>query len=350
MAAIAIDNKLGLPFTDQELTESINTLPNKYGRLEKMGMFPRQSISTTVVEARLEGTTISLLPTVERGGNSTPAQRDKGKSIFFKVPHIPHLETITPADIQDINRVVGGSRGKATLESEINKRLEKIRFRHDVTLEYMRNAALKGILVDGAGTTLYNFFDAFGITKKTIAFALGTAGTDVLGKCNEVIQWVEDNLQGEISSGVEALVDTAFFDKLIDHVKVKDKFLSWQAAMSMSQPTREDATGGATGRVFTFGGITFREARGSMTLYNGTTKTALMAASSGQAFPVGTSDTFATYDAPPHRMSEVNAPPGEAIYISQEVLKHDKGIELDSESNPLPLVRRPALLVELTTN
>lgn len=345
----AIDNALNFPFTDQELTEAINILPNQYGRLESMGMFPIDPISSTIVEIRIEEGVLTLLPAKARGAPATPAARNLKKSLFLEVPHIPHLDTIKPSDIQNMNQVVARSRGKVTLDSLMNKRLADMRSRHDLTLEFMRMAALKGVLLDGAGATLYDFFTEFAVVKKSVAFALGTGTTDVLSKCDEVVAHIENNAGGEVIGGVEALVDSAFFNKLIDHAKVKDKYVNWQAAQAMSNPKREDATGGATGRVFPFGAINFREARGSVTPFGGSA-TPFVAASTGHAFPIGTRDTFVTYSAPPNRVDAANVAPDEVISITTEILKHGQGVEMRSESNVLPLVRRPALIVELTTN
>jgi len=41
----------------------------------------------------------------------------------------------------------------------------------------MKMNALRGIVKDGAGTTLYNYFTEFGLAQISVDFVLGTAGT-----------------------------------------------------------------------------------------------------------------------------------------------------------------------------
>jgi hypothetical protein len=83
--------------------------------------------------------------------------------------------------------------------------------------EYMEMNALRGIVKDGAGTTLYNYFTEFGLAQISVDFLLGTAGTLVQTKVREVLRAIEDNLLGESMSDVHALVSREFFDKLIAH-------------------------------------------------------------------------------------------------------------------------------------
>jgi hypothetical protein len=72
-----------------------------------------------------------------------------------------------------------------------------MRRKHAQTREYMEMNALRGIVKDGAGTTLYNYFTEFGLAQISVDFVLGTAGTNVQGKVREVLRAIEDNLLGE---------------------------------------------------------------------------------------------------------------------------------------------------------
>ena len=66
----------------------------------------------------------------------------------------------------------------------------------------------------------------------------------------------------------------------------------------------------------------------------------------GHAFPLGTMDTFATYYAPADFNETANTM-ALPLYAKQEPRKFDRGTDLHTQANPLPLCHRPQLLVKL---
>ena len=58
----------------------------------------------------------------------------------------------------------------------MNRKLQLMRAKHAQTREYMEMNALRGIVKDGAGTTLYNYFTEFDLAQISVGFVLGTAG------------------------------------------------------------------------------------------------------------------------------------------------------------------------------
>ena len=58
-------------------------------------------------------------------------------------------------------------------------------------------------------------------------------------------------------------------------------------------------------------------------------------------------DTFATYFAPADFNETVNTL-GQALYAKQEPRKFERGTDLHTQSNPLPMCHRPGVLVKLT--
>jgi hypothetical protein len=99
-------------------------------------------------------------------------------------------------------------------------------------------------------------------------------------------------------------------------------------------------------RGFTYGGITFEEYRGQATDTSGTARR-FIAAGEAHAFPLGTIDTFGTYFAPADFNETVNTV-GQPLYAKQEPRKFDRGTDLHTQSNPLPMCHRPGVLVKLT--
>jgi hypothetical protein len=92
-------------------------------------------------------------------------------------------------------------------------------------------------------------------------------------------------------------------------------------------------------RGFTFAGITFEEYRGQAT-DAGQCCAPLHRPARPHAFPLGTMDTFGTYFAPADFNETVNTV-GQPLYAKQEPRKFDRGTDLHTQSNPLPMCHRP---------
>ena len=162
-----------------------------------------------------------------------------------------------------------------------------------------------------------------------------TAGTDVRAKCMEVVRHIEDNLLGERMDRVHVLVSPSFFDKLVAHPKVQAAYANYAEAAQR--------LGGDMRKGFSFGGLTFEEYRGQV----GTRK--LIEDLTAHAFPIGAVETFSNYYAPADFVETVNTL-GLPFYARQQNKDFNRGIDLHVQANQLPLVARPATIVELTTN
>jgi hypothetical protein len=323
-----------------EMTEAINILPNIYTRLGQMGLFRFEGVTQrSVVIEQAEGV-LNLLPTVPLGGPATVANRDVKSMRSFTLPWIPHDDIITPQDIQGV-RGFGVANAADPLATVMERKITRQRAKHAQTREYMEINALKGIVKDGAGTTLYNYFTEFGLAQQATDFLLGASGTSIQAKVREVLRKVETELKGETMSGVLALVSPEFFDKLIGHAKVEEAYKYYSS--TGAQPLRED-----TRRRFPFAGILFEEYNATVTLSTGSTET-LIPAGEGIAFPMGTMDTFVTYGAPANLIETVNTM-GLPIYARQIARPDGSAIDVKTESSILPVNKRPRLAVRLHTS
>lgn len=320
-----------------EMTQAINILPNLYTRLGDMGLFQFEGVTQrSVIIEQYEGV-LSLLPSTSWGGPATVGARGGRSMRSFALPHIPHDDVITVADVQ--GQPALGAEGQADpLADVMMRKLTTMRRKHAATREYMEMNALRGIVKDGAGTTLYNYFTEFGLSQISVDFALGTATTKVQEKCREVVRAVEEELQGEMMTELHALVSPEFFDKLIGHAKVEDAYKYY--ASSGSQPLREDVR-----RRFQFGGIVFEEYIGSVTLSTGASER-LVPTGEGTAFPLGTMDTFRTYGAPANLLEAANTI-GQPMYARQQMESKGRWIDLMTEANILPVNKRPRVVVRL---
>lgn len=323
-----------------EMTQAINILPNLYTRLGEIGLFQFEGVTQrSVIIEQYEGV-LNLLPSRPWGAPSTVAGREGRSMRSFAIPHIPHDDVITVADVQG-QPALGASAQADPLAEVMTRKLTLMRRKHAATREYMEMNALRGTVKDGAGTTLYNYFTEFELVQKSVDFLLGTSGTNVQAKCREVLRHIEEELQGEMMTSVHALVSPEFFDKLIGHAKVEEAYKYY--ASSGAQPLRQDVR-----RSFPFAGLMFEEYIGSVTLSTGVTER-LVPQNEGTAFPLGTMDTFRTYGAPADLLEAANTM-GQPMYARQLLDAKGRWIDLMTEANILPVNKRPRLVVRIHTS
>lgn len=320
-------------FSLTTLSQSINVLPNMYGRVNELGLFSWKGQNTTTVTIEMRNGVLTLVPVTAWGAPAPKNNVGRRNVRSFQIPHMPLEDTVLAAEVIGV-REFGTENTLQPVISRVNEKLQTMKNRIDQTLEWRKMHALKGIVLDADGSTVIeNYFDAFGVTKKTVSFALGTAGTDVRAKCMEVVRHIEDNLLGEIMNGVRALVSPEFFDALISHPKVKEAYANYSEAANK--------LGGDLRKGFTFGGITFEEYRAVVDTKR------FIDTGEGHCFPTGTTETFNTFGAPADFVETVNtiALP---YYARQQNKDFNRGIDLHVQANQLPLVARPAVIVEIT--
>lgn len=329
-------------FSSTSLTQAINVVPNDYGRIRELGLFSNEPITTTTVAVQFENGTLNLLPTRERGAPSSLGMPTKRKAQAFSCFHIPHDDFVLADDVQNIIARTADDARLNAVQTLVNRKQIAMRRKHAITLEHMRMGALRGEILDNDGSSLLNLFTAFGVTQKTIDFVLGTVGTNVGAKIDELTAYMEDNLLGETMSGVHVLASPEWFAKFIGHATITD---AWKYYDGAYNPLRNDVR-----KKFVHRGVTFEEYRGSAQYLNedGTYGTRrFIPAGDAIAFPLGTQDTFSTYWAPADFIDTVNTM-GEEIYVRTAVdPEFQRWVKLHSQSNPLPIVKRPGLLVRL---
>lgn len=334
------------PFLDNDafnmvsLTKAINILPNNYGRLREMNLFPGRGVTTRTIMVEEQNGILNLLPTLPVGSPGTEAKHGKRAIRSFVVPHIPHDDSIMPEEYQGV-RAFGSENQMQTLAAMVNTHQQAMRNKHAITLEHLRVGAMKGIILDADASTIYNLYTEFGIVQKAIDFDLDTAGTDVAAKCREVLRHIEDNLRGEVANGVRALVSSSFFDALIAHANVEKFYVGHVAALQLTGNSTDPRKG------FPFGGIIFEEYRGTATDAAGNTR-AFITAGDGHCIPTGTMNTFETIFAPADFLETANTI-GREVYSKMEPRKFGRGMDLHTQSNPLPICYRPGVLVRIYT-
>jgi len=322
-------------FSMMSLSVSMEVLPNKYDRLDQLALFEDKPVRTRDIAVESMNGVLCMLPSLPVGAPGTKASHAKRVVRSFRVPHIPHDDVISPAEYEGL-RAHGSETELQALENLVSRKLQAMKDKHDQTLEWLRMGALKGIIVDGDGSTvLYNLYTEFGISAKTVDFVLGTGTTDVKGKVREVVRHIEDNAKGASFRGINCDCSPEFFDAFTDHAEVKEVFLGHAEA---SQRYGEDNRRG-----FRFGGVTFAEYRGSADDADGNNHK-FITAKDAHFYPVGGLDTFHTAFAPGNFIETVNTM-GQRLYAKLVPRPKGDGVDLYTESNPLPMCTRPGMLV-----
>lgn len=322
-------------FSMASLTAALNLIPNRYGRLEQLSIFPPKPVRTRQIIVEEYAGRLNLLPTKPPGTPGTVGERGKRTLRSFVIPHIPHDDVVLPEEVQGI-RAFGSETELEAVAGVMARHLETMRNKHAITLEHLRMGALKGQILDADGSVIYDLVSEFGLTPQAVAFELATASTNVKAKCYEVSRLIEDGLKGEFMTGIHVLCSPEFFTALTGHAKVEKAFENWQQGAILINDVRAG---------FSFAGLTFEEYRGQATDPAGNTRR-FIAAGEAHAFPVGTVDTFGTYFAPADFNETVNTL-GQPLYAKQEPRKFDRGTDLHTQSNPLPMCHRPGVLVKL---
>ena len=328
----------GFQLTD--LTNSILLIPNTWGLINELGIFSNESIAQNTVTVESTTGTLGLITDRVRGDRNNVSRDDPRVLRSLPVPFFPLDDSVKPQDIQGV-RAYGTSEAEETEANVIARKLERIRRNHAVTLEYARAQAItQGTIYAPNGTVSGNYYTEFGVTRKELDWTLGTATTNLIGKIEEGIAHIQDNiLSGEVISNIIVLASPEFFSKLIDHASVKEAYKYYS---STQDPLRQ-RLGSGIYRSFQTGGVTVLEYRGS---YNGQR---LIPAGEAYMLPQGTTDVFKTYFSPANRFSHLNSL-GEEVYVWTFRDQYDSEITIQSESSFLNLIRKPQCVVKCLTS
>lgn len=311
------------------MTEAINKMPFKPGRIGEMGIFQSKGIVTTKAAIETRGNTLALLSTKRRGepGDQHKGQKRVVKS--FDVPHIPYDDRITAEGLIGV-RAFGTTDRTAGVAQVVNDRLQEMRQSHEVTHEHMRMGALHGTVWDADGSTIENLFTAFGITQKVVDFLLGTSTTVIRAKVLEVVRHIETNLGASTYDHVHAFASASWFDAFIDHADVRTAYERWQEGEALRNDPRKG---------FQFAGVIFEEYRGKIGSRDFVTDGDV------RFFPVGVPQLFPQANAPGDFVESVGTP-GKPVYAKQAVdAKFQRYVDIHTQSNPFPMCTRPAVLV-----
>jgi hypothetical protein len=318
-------------FSVPNLAVAINEQPFVPGRIARLGLFREESVPTLTVQVEFDGDRLRLVFAKPRGGVPQVETLGRRKLLPFNVVHLPEWSTMMADEIQGI-RAFGKQSELEVAQARVAKYQAKHRTQLDMTHEWQRIGAIKGLVLDADGTTpLIDIYDAFKIDQQSVAFDLGTAGTLVRKKATQVVDLISDALGGTPFMKVRALCGKNFWEDLIEHKSVRETYLNTSQAAELR---------GALPDEFELGGIIFERYRGKVG------PTAYVADDEAHAFPEGVPDMFVTWFGPADWMETVNTD-GLPYYSKVERMPFDKGVQIESQSNPLHMNTRPGATIRL---
>lgn len=316
-------------FSLQTLTANMNKLEFTPTAIGASGIFEEAGVATLAALIEEIGDSVSLVSVKPRNSSGQVVNLDKAKLHQLSIPHLPERATVMADSVQGV-REFGSESNAKSVDSEVQKKLAKMRRQIDYTIEYHRLLALQGSYVDVNGAT-QSAFTLFGVSQDTVDFALNSDTTKVRSKCLSVQTKMEAKLKGVPYTGITAWCGATFWDDLINHKAVVDTYLNTQMAASLREGLLN---------TLQFGDITFKRYRGSSAVG--------IAAKEAYAYPEGVPGLFMTRFAPAPYQETVNTT-GLPYYAKSRALPFDVGIEMQAQSNPLNICIRPDAVIKLTT-
>lgn len=331
------------------LSDAINKQPRFPQKISASGLFEEAGVTTTQIAVEELNGTLYLVPNTSRAGNPVQNVRDSRVMRPFIIPHLPIEDRIMADEIQDV-RAFGSETETEVVQTIVNQRLAKMRMQLDMTLEWHRIGALKGVVYDSDGSTvIHNLFTEFGVSQETeIDFDLDNgspASGAVRELCHQVKRTMRDNLNiGNAPFGVAAMCGSTFWDQLISHSEV---LAAYERAI-LARETTAGTTGpggfrrmGFVDGMFEYAGIMFWEYSDAM----GSESDIATTATKAHFYPIGIPGLFVTRFAPANYIESVNTL-GRPMYAKQAPdPRFNKFVDLEAQSNPINLCTRPLSLM-----
>jgi hypothetical protein len=328
-------------FSVLSLTDAVNKIPFIPGRAGTVAGWQEDGVPTTSIMIEEKDGTLELVNPTPRGGPGQTGKKDGRTARSLVIPHYQFDDFIAADSVQNV-RAFGQTGVLEVLEDRVNARMQQIvQQKMDPTLEYQRVGALKGLITNGDGTTLYNLFTEFGVTQETeVDFDLDNA-TPASGalrkKCAGVVRTIAKNLGASPIGPIFAECSDTFFDDLLAHPEVVDSYKGTPMATVLRQGyvTASGVIYGA----FEFGGIVWENYRGSVG------GTSFIDADKCHIFPTGVPGLWRTVYAPADYEETVNTV-GLPRYTKQYPAPNGKGRNLEVQMNALNYCTRPKVLIK----
>lgn len=318
-------------FNVRGLTEAINNLPVTPSLIRELGIFSPEYLTTTYVNVEQKNGILTLVKNEARGSTGQGVKSERKPPKTFNMTHLPKDDVVLADEVQNI-RSFGSENTAEAVADKVNEKLEGMKSDIEMTRESLMLGALLGKILDADGSTIYDLYKEFGLTRAVHTLDLSAKDVEV-GKFFDTIKTALNKKRvGETGTGWIVLASPEFMQNIIYHPSIKEIYLRHQEAVVYRE--------GQTHAKFTHMEMDFYQY--DHEFENG------VKINAGEAIilPKGTRKTFREYFAPADMSIAVNTK-AKPYYASRVALNHDKGWSLHAQSNPLPLLLRPELVATL---
>ena len=165
-------------FSAVELTAAIEKVPHRPQLLGSLELFAPRPVRTETVAVEERSGTLALIQTSQRGAPLDERATEKRNIRDFRTLRIAKGDTVTASEIQNI-RSFGTESELMQVMDEVMRRLAGptgLMSEVELTHENMRLGAVQGIVTDADGSTIIDWYSAFGVTQPSeIDFDLDNA-------------------------------------------------------------------------------------------------------------------------------------------------------------------------------
>jgi hypothetical protein len=320
------------PFQLIELVGLINDFKAVPQMITNDGLFTFVPISTRAFEIEKDQRGVLLIANKPVGDRGETYNQQKGTLRTFSCTHLPMNFQITPQELEAARQL--GQQGFKTVTSEIERKLTGVRSFHLATWEHQMIGAVKGAIVDRDGSTVIsNLFTEFGLTQQVTDFDF-TPSSKLIPQITNTKQKSQRALGNINAARFRAYCGENWFNQFITHPDVEKAYANWEQKGGQFLAT--DNRGG-----FVFAGVEWKVYFGEVGDYK------FVADDEAYLVPLGVPGMFEMYSGPVNRLSRVNQPPQQPIFLSELALGHDKGFDYETESNPFAMNSRPNAVIKL---
>ena len=321
------------------LTASIDKAPFKPRLVGSMKIFSDSPQYTKRIFVEEREGKLSILPTAPRGTVNAVRSQPNRRGRDFTIPHVPYFREILADDVLGV-RAFGSESELEAVGKYVNDELMAMKDDHEVTHEFHRVNAIKGILLDADNSTvIYNYFTQFNVVQQTVDWFSSDA--DFAPTVSAVIRAIANALGNEVYGQIVALCGNDYFDAVIRHSSVKTDYERWMngemlRTSHLGPEWYTLATNGLMYHNVLF--INYRGTIGDVTF---------IPDDEAYYLPTGVSGMFIDALAPADFVETVNTK-GKRYYAKQELLDFGKGVMLHTQSNVLSLCTRPRAVIKST--
>lgn len=313
------------------------------GLIGRLGLFAPRPLATTMTLVETRGHRLALVPERARGSPPPPDVRDPRALVAFKIPHFPIRTTVVADSVQNV-RAFGTESQLQGVQEVVNQSETQLGERLDLTQEYLRLGAVKGIIVTeadretGAPMTVVSLFDQFHVDAQPVVewpiLGAGAQGMEAFWSgqltalINSLGRLMANNISGGMYQRIHGIAGAVAYDAFAMHPEYRAPFVATDSA---------PLTRNMLDQRLDFRGLTIEEYRGQV----GNIR--FVEPDEIHFFPVGVPGLFLELYAPADYMETVNTV-ALPRYSKMQALDWDKGVELEAQMNVLPICTAPRAL------